>query len=152
VHHRLIRLALYQRSLTGASYASFLLASMARVGIAYSDVVFFNHDRASSNVTAMEILICGEFSKLATSIPCISHALDSVGGCVETETATTFLAHFTTATVKSPKASAIWAGLAKSRPRKTSKVRWWSWYEQAVDVGYPFVCLYVIAIQICWFG
>jgi hypothetical protein len=116
IEHRLLRLELYQASLSGSEYAAFLANAIDRfagmcvfslmlcflffilnlvvsphpimfAGVRKQDVLFYNRDRASSNGTAIQILTGKYVSPRATDVPCLSHGLNIVGEHLKVQTA-----------------------------------------------------------------
>lgn len=137
IQHRLLALTLVQQALKGRTYAQLVIKAVSRISLPFDDILFLSRDRAASNTTAVQTLQQSVFLN-SLDLPCLSHALDLVGENLAFQKAHSFLGFFNSAISTSAAAVALWVSATGSAPKRHSKTRWWSTFEQCEDLALQF--------------
>ena len=130
IQHRLIRLQLLAKSMTGEEIACELISVLqVQYDVGSSSLIAAMHDRASVNNLAMSFVRVMYPSIL--DIGCFSHTLDNAGGKFNTPTLNEYLTAWIRLFSLSPKARLVWRDRTGIAVKSYSKTRWWSKWEVA---------------------
>ena len=133
IQHRLIRLQLLAKSMTGEEVARELVSILqVQYDVDSKSLIAAMHDRASVNNVAMSFVRVMYPSIL--DIGCFSHTIDNAGGKFNTPTLNEFLTAWIRLFSLSPKARLIWKDRTGIAVKSYSKTRWWSKWEVAKQI------------------
>ena len=128
IHQRLVRVQLLTKSMTGEEVARELLSVLStEYGIASSNLLAANRDRASVNTVAIRMLKVLYPNLL--DIGCYSHTIDHVGDNFDTPILHEFDILWVSLFSHTPHARLLWRTRTGRSMHSYSQTRWWSRWE-----------------------
>jgi hypothetical protein len=133
ITQRVVSLKMLAKPVDAEELAQHLMEVLAiEYGISGSKILSITNDRCSVNLAALDNL--KTYAGKAIRIPCFSHTLSNCGKKVNAPAVKLFMTKWNTFTSKSMKASLAWSGLTGEPLKKSSETRWFSEYEQYVQL------------------
>ena len=128
IQQRLVKVSLLAGSLKGRNIcAELTMVLQVCIGLAYTDVLCFSHDRASPNLNAIKLLI--PIYDTSFGMPCVSHTTDHVGDHFEVSRLSHFFQPLNQLLSMSTKAQGLLERECGAAYPGVSTNRWWSAYE-----------------------
>lgn len=128
VHHRIVRVQMLSKSLTGEEIASELISVLSTAySIHRNHLIGAMRDRASTNGVAMQTLKV--VYPFIVDIGCFSHTIDHVGDHFKTPHLTEFISLWINLFSHSPKTRLLWKSRTGRSMSSYSATRWWSKWE-----------------------
>ena len=128
LEHRLIRMKMLSKSMTGEQLAREVLTVVSTTyGIKSEQILATMRDRSSVNNSAMNTISI--IYPYLVDIGCISHTLNHVGENFKTPILTEFIHSWINLFSHSPKAKLLWKSRVGQSMASYSSTRWWSKWE-----------------------
>ena len=128
IQQRLVKVSLLAGSLKGRNIcAELTMVLQVCIGLAYTDVLCFSHDRASPNLNAIKLLT--PIYDTSFGMSCVSHTTDHVGDHFEVSRLSHFFQPLNQLLSMSTKALGLFERECGATYPGVSTNRWWSTYE-----------------------